>query len=206
MDIKEFNKHVKNGCHFIAPPNLRKECMDTMMCNWNKCQREQQDLASARFTDADLEFCKNKDFNKEFNCEQKLTKKKGLMDKSSALLHCTANKCPKIRNLYKKASRELTKRMHLKKNSSMVQREKCMKEHCSKEEKERDKQFELFDKNAYECEQKYETYKEQLKCNRKTEKQTTKSSLNAMDCKEKHCPWQPKNKKNIKKPKKPKVP
>lgn len=201
MDIKEFKKHVKNGCRFMTPPNppnLRKECMDIMMCNWNKCQSEQQDLASARLTDADRESCKNKDFSKEFNCEQKLTKKKGLYNKSAALLHCTANKCPKIRNYVEKAGRELVKRLNSKMSSNMAQREECMKEHCSKEVQERKKQNELFEKGSYECEKKFGTHKEQLKCNRKINKKTTKASLKTIDCRAKHCNIQPNNK--IKKP------
>jgi hypothetical protein len=183
MDIKEFNKQVKKGCHLMAPPPQRKECMKTMMCNWEHCEKEQQDLASAALTDADRESCKNKDFIKQFNCEQKLTEKKGLFDKDAALKHCTANKCPQIRNLIKKASLEFAKgMMNFKKNSILAQREECMKNHCSNEVLERDKQFDLVDKGVYECEKKFATHKEQIKCNRKQNMQENKANLKADDC------------------------
>ena len=194
MDIKEFKKNVKGACHFMALPPQRKECMDTMMCNWHKCQKEQQDFASTALTDADRESCKNKDFLKEVDCEQKLTEKKGLMDKAAAVNHCKANKCPQIRNVIKKFNRELKQKIHFKKKPTMIQREECMKKHCSKEMQEKEKLFELFDKGSYECEKKFATHKEQIKCNSKITKQITKASLKSNDCRDKHCDIQPSNK------------
>jgi|688.fasta_scaffold1500615_1 hypothetical protein len=41
MDIKEYTKQVKKGCHLMAPPSQRKECMKAMMCNWEHCEKEQ---------------------------------------------------------------------------------------------------------------------------------------------------------------------
>jgi hypothetical protein len=112
------------------------------------------------------------------------------MDKTAALKHCTANKCPQIRNLIKKASLEFAKRLHFKKNSILAQREECMKNHCSKEVLERDKQFDLVDKGVYECEKKFATDKEQIKCNRKQNMQANKANLKADDCRKKHCEMQ----------------
>jgi hypothetical protein len=198
MDIKEFKKQVKKECHFMAPPSQRKECMKTMMCNWDHCQKEQQNLTSTALTDADRESCKNKDFSKAFVCEQKLIEKKalGLMDKQAALNHCTANKCPQARNLIRKSVSEFAKSMHFKKNSILAQREECMKQHCSKEIQEKDKQSDLFYKGMDECDKKFATFKEQTKCNSKTSKQSTKASLKVNDCRKKHCDIQPGNKKN----------
>ena len=193
MDIKEFKKQLKNGCHFMVPPPQRKECMKTMMCNWEHCQKEQQDLASTALTDADRESCKNKDFSKTFVCEQKLIENKGIMDKQAALNHCTANKCPQARNLIRKSIGKFVKRMHFKKNSILDQREECMKEHCSKEIQEKDKQSDLFYKGSDECEKKFATHKEQIKCNSKQNIQTTKANLKASDCRKKHCDIQPSN-------------
>jgi len=178
----------------MAPPSHRKECMKTVMCNWEKCQKEQQELASAALTDAERESCKNKDFNKEFDCEQKLTEKKGLFDKSAALHHCTANKCPQIRIFMKKTSREFTKKINASiKNPIMIQRIECMKDNCSKEQQEQDKQSKLFYNGVYECEKKFATHKEQIKCNSKQNKKTTKANLKARDCRKKYCEIQPSN-------------
>ena len=184
MDIKEFKKHAKYGCRFIGQPN--KKCMDTTMCNWNKCQKEQQDLANAQLTDTDRESCKNKNYGKEFDCGQKITKKKGLLDKTAALSHCTVNKCPKIQILINKMMSDF-KQHYNKKNSKMSKREECMKEHCSKEKQEMDKNFELSTKTVYECEKKFGTYKEQVKCNKNIYKQTNKAVNKNNNCRDKHC-------------------
>jgi hypothetical protein len=196
MDIKEFKSQVEKGCHFMAKHPQRKECIDTMMCNWTNCQKEQQELASAVLTDAERESCKNKDFSKEYICEQKISEKKGLIDKSAALHHCTANKCPQIRNFVKKISHDLEKSMHFKKNSILSQREECMKKNCPKEVQERDKHSKLFYNGIYECEKKFATYKKQIKCNSKANIQITKANLKASDCRKKYCEMNPSNKNN----------
>ena len=190
MDIKEFKKNVRNSCKFIAPPEKRKECKNIFMCNWNNCNKEQKDFASTRLTDADRKSCKNKDINKEFDCEDKLTKKKKVFDKYAALSHCTVNKCPKIQKFIKKASHDLTKSLniHFKKNSIMAQHKTCMKEHCTKEVQKRDKHFELLDKHDIKCTKKFGTYKEQTKCsNKKLNKQTKQIMSKASDCRKKYC-------------------
>lgn len=195
MDIKEFKKQVKTNCNFMASPALRKECTKKMMCYWDHCQKEQQDLASTPFTDADRESCKNKDFIKEFACRTKLMEKKGIMDKHAALNHCTANKCPQAKNLFRKNFLELAKEMKElnKKNPIIVQREKCMNEHCPKEVQEMKKQSKLTLNTIYECQKKFATHKELIKCNRKQNIQTTKANLKAGECRKKHCDIQPSN-------------
>jgi hypothetical protein len=108
MDIIQFTKQVKENCHFLVPPeekHQRKECMDTMMCPWNNCQKELQDVEKAQLNEEERKSCKNKDFNKEIDCNQKLIEKKGLMDKIAMQAHCEANKCPNQEILRKKYSR-----------------------------------------------------------------------------------------------------
>ena len=109
MDIKEFKKNIKKGCHFMKSPAERKDCMDTMMCNWNHCQKEAIESANAVLTNAERESCKNKDYSKQFVCEQKITEKKGLLDKMAAYAHCQANKCPQIRQLIRRTTNKFLK-------------------------------------------------------------------------------------------------
>ena len=193
MDIKEFKKNVKNGCRFMTQHNKgkdRKECINTLMCDWNKCQQEQQDFARSQLTDADYKSCKNKNYSREKSCRQRLTKKKGLMDKHASLQHCRANKCPKIQKLLIKSARE-SKQYYKKKqqNSNMDKRDECIKANCSSLEQESDKQFELIDKTKYDCEKKFETEEEQEKCLKKNlhKTQIRKIINKANDCRNKTC-------------------
>jgi hypothetical protein len=111
MDIKKFKKNIKSSCNFIVPPKQHKKCMDTMMCSWTHCQKEQQDLESAMLTNEESKSCYNKDFSKQFNCQQKITERKGLMKKNAILANCNANKCPQIRTFIEKATQEITKQI-----------------------------------------------------------------------------------------------
>jgi hypothetical protein len=169
------------------------------MCKWNNCQKELQDSATSKFTEEEDKSCHNKNFSKQLDCEDKLAKKKGLLDKAAALAYCTANKCPQIGIFRKKATREFIKRISKSKKTPMIaQREECMQKHCSKEVKDRDnKQIKLFER-GYDCEKKFATNKEQEKCIGKTGKQASKAGLKAIACRIKHCdiPASNSNKKN----------
>jgi hypothetical protein len=194
MDIKEFKEQIKFGCHFTVPSNQRKKCIDTMMCKWHNCQKEQQDSANSQLTEEEHKSCKNKNFSKELDCANKLAKKKGFLDKAAALAHCTANKCPQIRIFKKKAVRELIKSISKSKKKPIIaQREKCMQKHCSKEVQDRDnKQIKILE-HGFDCEKKFATYKEQIKCISKISKQAVKAGLKANSCRIKHCDIQPSN-------------
>lgn len=117
MDIKEFKKNVKQSCHFMVPPAGRKECMETMMCNWKHCQKEMQDKEEER------KKCNNeKDFSKQVDCRMKLFQKS---DKLAALAHCEFNKCPQIRTYIKKQGEKMGKR--LTKNFKVSKNKKSVK-------------------------------------------------------------------------------
>jgi len=194
MDIKEFKEQIKRSCHFTVPSNQRKKCIDTMMCKWHNCQKEQQDSANSQLTEEERKSCKNKDISKEIDCEQKKLLKKGLLDKAAALDHCTANKCPQIRIFKKKAGRELVKSIRKSKKTPMIaQKDKCMKKYCSKEVQDSSNKFKKLLEDGYDCEKKFATYKEQLKCIGKPSKQANKAGLKANACRIKHCDIQPSN-------------
>jgi len=159
-----------------------------MMCPWNNCQKEQQEIEKAQLTDEDRKSCQNKDFSKQFACEQKLTLKKGLLDKFAMQAHCNANKCPQVRNFMKRATQELKKRnKDTKKNLTLMQHEECMKKNCSKIIEESDRQFELADDTIFECNKKFTTDKEQLKCTSSSLKTSSAAITKKFDCMQKYC-------------------
>ena len=105
MDKKSFEKEVKRGCTFGFKGKEQKECQKTMMCTWNKCQNEMEAIDAAKLTDEDRKSCENKDWKKTIACHERITKKRGLLDKEAAKQHCEANKCPEILKLSEKRTK-----------------------------------------------------------------------------------------------------
>jgi len=199
MDIKGFKKNVKQSCHFMAPLAGRKECIETMMCNWNNCQKEMQDKEAERKT------CENeKDFSKQVDCRVKLFQKS---DKIAALAHCEANKCPQIRDYIRKQGKEMAKRMtkNMKHTKDVEERKKCIESHCGKETKNQKEQMDKLDETVFECQKKYAIRKEQDNCSKQATKNYKKAETHKNNCIDKYCkpkPSKPSNNKNIRKTRK----
>ena len=139
MDKKTFVNQLEAGCNFGFKGKEQKACQKTMMCNWDKCQQEQQELHASRLTDEDRKSCENKDWKKQFACQERITKKRGLLDKIANAAHCEVNKCPQIRKLNEKRIKNFTanaksKQSKKSKESKWADVEACRVQHCSKEE------------------------------------------------------------------------
>lgn len=190
MDKKEFQKNVKLSCSLGFKGNEKLECQKTMQCNWDKCQAEHQAYHAAMLTDADRKSCENKDWKKQFACQDKITKKKGLLDKMANMTHCEVIKCPQIRKLNEKRI-ENFKRLSTKnktaKSSKYVDLEPCRKEHCSKEIEELEKNGDKADNERYSCYEKHNTWKGLTKCLEPSEKLMKKTAKTLNKCSDKHC-------------------
>jgi flagellar capping protein FliD len=190
MDKKEFIKNTKQGCRFFGKnASVRKECEKVSMCSWDKCQQEVIDIHNARLTDEDRKSCQNKDYVKEANCNEKLTKKKGLFDKIAMGEHCDANKCPQVNEFRKKITKQMVKSLKSKRNSKskFADIDDCLNKNCSKEQEDIDTQDKQADAKRYECTKAYKTWKEQHACNIPSWKQSHKSRLKLYKCRDKHC-------------------
>jgi hypothetical protein len=174
-------------------PSGRKKCLQTLMCNWNKCQAEQVAYHASQLTDEDRKLCENKDFKKQWACQEKLTKKKGMLDKLAVAANCEINKCPKIRALNKKMIDEWTKKSQNKKKKTtktkteFEKKQECVETHCAKE-KENLKQLGIASMDKmYECQKKYTTWKDQTKCYSPSAKKHTLAMRKVYKCSKKHC-------------------
>jgi len=190
MDKKTFIKNTKQGCRgFGKNASVRKECENATMCRWDKCQQEVIDTHNARITDEERQSCHNKDFMKQFNCQEKLTKKKGLQDKMAMEEHCVANKCPQLNEFIKKIGAQVIKQFKSKRNSKskFAAIDECLHKNCSKEQEDEDKTEKQKSDKRYECVKTYKTKKEQDKCSEPSLKQSKKSREKFHKCREKHC-------------------
>ena len=186
MDKNNYTKQVKAGCRAVSKSvSYRKECENVAMCNWNMCQKEIIDKHNAMLTDEDKKSCENKDFLKQFACQEKLTKKKKLMDKTAMTEHCRANKCPQSKAFFDKMQNAIKNAVDSKfTNSSM---DKCVNEKCAKETDEVMQLGNLENNKNYECKKTYKTWKEQTKCIAPYGKKKNKSINKLYKCRTKHC-------------------
>jgi hypothetical protein len=203
MDKKQFVKHVKEGCKITKAivgkkggVNL-KECQKTMMCKWENCQKEFIDRHDAKLTDEEREKCKNDDFNKSFDCEQSLLKKKGLDDKIALEAHCEVTKCPQIRELQEKILNSHSKKSgkHNKKSNKSKKNKKsdweirseCIDTHCAKDKENQKQLFRKLNDKAYKCQAKHKTWKDQTKCSALESKKHLLASKITSKCIREHC-------------------
>ena len=194
MDKKEFIKNTKIGCRVLKKnASARKECEKVTMCSWDKCQKEVIDLHNAILTDEERKSCENKDYMKQLNCTDKLTKKKGVFDKIAMVLHCEANKCPQIHEFNEKVANKITNnfvkslKSKRKTKSNFAAIDDCLNKNCSKEQEDVDKQNKQAGVKRYGCTKTYKTWKEQRTCNMSFMKQSHKSRSKLYKCRDKHC-------------------
>lgn len=185
MNFKDYKEQVKKNCHWTAPPAGRRECMETIMCNWNNCQKEMQDKEAERKT------CENeKDFSKQVDCRMKLFQKS---DKMAALAHCKANKCPQIRDYIRKQGKEMAKRItkNMKHTKDVEERLKCIESNCGNKEKQKKEQMDKLDEKVFECQKKFSTRKEQDNCHKQETKKYKKAEQQYFNCLDKYCKPKP---------------
>lgn len=93
---KKFLKDIKNTCNVFVGKDKKnkKQCLDTYMCNWNKCSNEYNDWNNSIMTDEDYKKCENKDYKKQNKCIEEFHKKNDVENKYARYTHCVANKCP----------------------------------------------------------------------------------------------------------------
>jgi hypothetical protein len=201
MDKKTFVNQIKSGCKLGVKGKEQKECQRTMMCNWDKCQKEQQELEASILSDDDRKSCENKDWQKQNDCLLSITRKRGMLDKLANAAHCEANKCPGIRKLNEKriknfmASSKSKKSKKSKKSNQSDQSdqsewadlEACRVQHCSKEKDEKVKTSEEQDEARFICYKKFNTSKAQTKCFAPSEKKYENAIKRVHKCSDKHC-------------------
>jgi hypothetical protein len=187
FDKKDFENEIKNGCKITFKGKEIKECQKTMMCNLNKCRKEQQELHASKLTDEDRKTCEHKDWKKEFACQNRITKKRGHLDKLANAAHCEVNKCPEIRELNEKRIQKYKDRFKSKQSNYDGVIIECQKQHCSKQLDERDKAITNAQNAHYDCLKKFNTWKTQIKCSQPFAKKSARKHNKLHMCKEKHC-------------------
>jgi len=191
MDKKTFVNQIEAGCNFGFKGKEQKNCQKTMMCNWDKCQKEQQELQTSRLTDEDRKSCENKDWQKQFACQESITKKRGMLDKLANAAHCEVNKCPEIRKLNEKRIKNFMANIKSKrkqsKKSKWVDVKACRVQHCSKEEDKMAKTSEEQDEAQFMCYKKFNTWKAQTKCLDPSAKKSENARKRFHKCSDKHC-------------------
>lgn len=180
-NYKKFLKDCKDTCNVFAGKDKKskKRCLDTYMCNWNKCSNEYNDVSNAEMTSEDHKKCENADYTKQMKCIEDFVKKNDVENKNARYNHCVANKCQE--------SLELKNAITAKFRNEAHQRSTKNCDACKTEINEGNKLADIEFASNINCKKKFDKFKAQNACLTKIRHKSDKRKAKVSQCIMKKC-------------------
>jgi hypothetical protein len=190
-----------DACKWATGRNKKETavCIKKMNdCYLNKCYHELKNKEHANLTDDEREMCNKKhkdDYKNLAKCYRKILQPKDFNNYFAKLNHCEANKCSDMKtymdqiydNLAKSIDIKMKKKETPEQRNEKEKYNQCILKNCKKENYDPDELSKTYRIKKLECQTKYDTFKEQQKCNKKHELIGDKLTQKYNKCSEKYC-------------------